>query len=336
MAQQRPVDHPPVVGEDTAPGPLGGVEQLPGALDLLGRRRVRLADHADLVGMQAGGRGEAARGGVDRLGAQAVVIGEIEVDGVDRGLAVRTGGEQHGGAGVAHHLAVGAVLAAGGGAAEVGDEVLPAPHQRDHVRVGGERGRGEDPAGRLAQHQHLRAGDRGDEPVHLGDGAGLGEHHPAGAQRGERGDVGGEVGGGGRVHAHDRAGGVELVRCDGLAGGLLVVGGDGVLEVEDHGVGAGGGLREAVGAVAGAEQQRGADGQRLLGCLLGGSGGSADGAVQGVVSEGHEGSRVCMRVVRAARTTMSPCWSRPVWTRETTDCPGRELESRTSITSVSE
>ena len=126
------------------------------------------------------------------------------------------------------------------------------------------------------------------------------------------------------------------MRCDGLAGGLLVVGGDGVLEVEDHGVGAGGGLREAVGAVAGAEQQRGADGQRLLGCLLGGSGGSADGAVQGVVSEGHEGSRVCMRVVRAARTTMSPCWSRPVWTRETTDCPGRELESRTSITSVSE
>src|SRR5699024_9920212 len=142
-----------------------------------------------LGGVDAGGGGEPAGGGVLGLGAPGVLVGEVGVDRVDRAAAVGARGQQHAGTGVADHVAVAAVGAAGGGTAEGGDEVLTAPHQRGHVGVGGERRRGEDAAGRLAQPDHLHAGQSADDPVHGGRSAHLGQHHPAGTVRAERQEV---------------------------------------------------------------------------------------------------------------------------------------------------
>ena len=343
MAEDRAVDHGALVGEDAGAVLLGGGQHAAGPGGLFGAGGVGGADGADLAGVDAGGGGEAAGRGVERLLALSALVGDRGVDGVDRGALVGAGGEQHGGAGVADHVAVAAVGVPGGGAAEGGGEVLPAPHQRDHVGVGGQLGRGEDPAGGLAQRHHARPGQGGDQAVHVAAALRLGEHHVAGAGGGQRRHVGREVGAAGRVHPHDGAGGIQPVGGDGLAGGLLVLGGDGVLEVEDHGVGAVGGLGEAVRPVARAEQQRRTQRQRLLpAALLGGrrgrSGrGGGRGRRAGAVGPraAHAGSRVCISVLRAARTTTSPCWLRPVWTRETTDWPGREPEARTSRISVS-
>src|SRR5699024_8926942 len=97
------------------------------------------------------------------------------------------------------------------------------------------------------------------------------------------------------------------------------------------------GLRLGVGAdgpVGAAVQRPVRDGPG--GAVCGAIRGAVGAADVGAVGEGHACSRVCMRVVRAARTTMSPCWLRPVWTRSTTDWPGLERESRTERISVSE
>ncbi len=194
--------------------------------------------------------------------------------------------------------AVAAVVRPAGGAAERGEQVLGAPHQRHHIGFGRDGGGVDDARRRLAERNHAVAL----KLLELGGAFGLGQHDvPVGGVL-EAVQVLLELFRAGRVDPDDRAarvqlgdvpGGAELGE-DGAAGPLLVRRRDGVLEVHDHGVGALGGLLVPLGAVGGAEQQGGAhqethDVYSALLCALRGPAECA--------------SRVHIRQLRVARAT---------------------------------
>ena len=105
VQQDRSVDHPSVAAEHAVLG-RGLVEHpaRPGDLGL--RRPVGGPDHLDLRGVDARRRREPARRGIGRLGREPVEVVDVEVHRVDRRLAVRAGGEQHGGPRVHGDVAV--------------------------------------------------------------------------------------------------------------------------------------------------------------------------------------------------------------------------------------
>jgi hypothetical protein len=152
---------------------------------------------------------------------------------------------------VPHDLAVAAAVIAARGAAERGDEVFGAPHERDDFAPSREIPGVEDAGRRLTQRDHL-------EPRHGGQRrVGLRDHDAAIRRRLERGEVGREVGGRRRIHPHHHSRRVEGMLRERHACGLLVGCGDGVLEIEDDGIRPVERLRVPVRAVRGAEQQRG-------------------------------------------------------------------------------
>ncbi len=113
--------------------------------------RIGVPDHRDLVRMDAG-LGPKARGdAVTGFGGEPFKIGDVDVDRVNRFLAERPGGQQHRGAGVQRHRAVGAVVGPAGRAAERGEQVLCAPHQAHHIGFRGDGGGVDDPQRRLTE-----------------------------------------------------------------------------------------------------------------------------------------------------------------------------------------
>ena len=90
-----------------APGGRGEHAACP--LDLLRRRAVGGAHDRHLVGVDAGGAGEAERGRVGRLLGQSTVVVDVEVNRVDHRRSVRGGGEGHARPRVRHHRAVAAI-----------------------------------------------------------------------------------------------------------------------------------------------------------------------------------------------------------------------------------
>ena len=132
-----------------------------------------------------------------------------------------------------------------------------------------------------------------------------------------------------RVDAHDHPFGVDRGGEQRKSRGVLRIVGDGVLEVEDHGVGAVGRLREAVGAVGGAEEQRRAEAERRVGHPFVSSRSAATAACR------SPSARSQTSIVRDAVATTTPSWLRAVCASVTTPCPGRDADSRLDSTTLS-
>ena len=216
---------------------------------------------------------------------------------------------QHLGPGVPRDVTVAPAVEAARRAAERRDEVFGAPHQRRDVREGRDLRGGQHAACRLAERDHLELR----EVDEVGRAIALGEHHRAVPGLAERLEIGGEVGGRGWVDAHDHALGVERRRDERGARRLLRVVGDGVLEVEDHGVGALECLRVAVGAVGRAEEQCGPESEgRMRHPLVSSSPAAGAAACSSPAAWNHTSTE------RVARATSTPCWLRPTCRSVTT------------------
>ena len=171
------------------------------------------------------------------------------------------------GPGLLHRGRVGSRRIPSGTPAEVGNQVFAAPHQADAVAGRSESAGGQDACGRLAQRDDGTGRERLDRRgirCHR-------EHDDRAGQLGQGGHVVVVPGRSGAVDPDDGPGGVESTYgADNLVpGSLLVLRGNGVLEVEDHRIARGGCLAEPVRAVTRAEQQRGtSQGGRAVGHAL--------------------------------------------------------------------
>ncbi len=223
------------------------------------------------------------------------------------------GSEQDAGPRVHGDLAVAAAGVPTGTSAERGYQVFGSPHEADGVADGGDGRCGQHPARGLAECENVAWCEGG----HLLGRLGLGEHHGLVRGVGEYRQVLGVVVGAGRVDPHDRADRVEQGLAQRLTCPGFVLGGDGILQVEDDAVGRRGRLCVSVGTVGGAEQQR------------------RSGQVGGHRLTSGPGSEHSISAERTATATTSPSWLCAVCSKVTTPWPGRLRERRLSTTVVS-
>src|SRR5699024_2306476 len=134
--EQRCVDHLALVGEGALLGP-GEVEHGPGPAQLFVTGTEGIADDGHTVGVDGDLAGEAGLHGVLGLGGQSVEVRDVGPDRVEGVSVVGAGGQQRRTAHVLGDVAVVSVGRARGSAAEIGDEVLGAPHEAVSVRAGG-------------------------------------------------------------------------------------------------------------------------------------------------------------------------------------------------------
>ena len=168
---------------------------------------------------------EAGRGGVFRFGRETVEIADVRVDGVDGGPPAGGRGQQHRRPGVQGDAAVPPVGKPARPAAQRRDQVLGAPHQRDHVGRGGQFRGGQDPLRCLAQRHDLPPCQR----VQLVAALRLRQHdHPV-CRAMQRFEVRGVFRRARGVDPHDDTRGVNCRRDEGRARRFLPGGANAVL-----------------------------------------------------------------------------------------------------------
>jgi hypothetical protein len=249
--QHRRVDHPAVDGQRAAvDGPGGGEHPArPVELGVVGAQAEVHRRHLGRVDAQP--RAEAQPAGASGVAAQRLLVVDGGGHAVHRGRQAGQPRHQHQLRAEVQQRVVVALDA------EVDLEVERAEHQALHAAHAGQRAHGVEAGGRLHQRQQRPSGrSRGCLLQHLG-AVRLGHDDAAHPRVGAQAQVvtGPRRGRGVDAQQHRRARrpvepGCHRVARDGLGGR-----GHGILEVDDHRVGAAGqGLREALGPVSGNEE----------------------------------------------------------------------------------